>query len=343
MSKSRTTLVALLVVLLLLSACANSPAALREEKCPGSSATTLPTPAVAAQTASEQHGGQIAFESNGALYLINVDGTNRTQITDNGVIFSGAEPAWSPDGQFIAFASSYNDGVYVIAADGSHKRHVSASTSARLPAWSPDGQRIAYSAPVENAVQLFTMCSDGSLVHQLTYPTAGYEGADNWSPAWSPDGQHIVFLSELIVVGKETVPGIQARIISPFGDDNRFLAAGHWDGQSKIAWSPDGQQIAFASTLSDSSQICLVDADGSNRRCLTDAGSNRTPSWSPDGTQIVFSSRRPPASGAEADPAAALCADTDCLFLMKADGSDQHPLLSDNLPVAGRNPAWNPR
>ena len=58
-------------------------------------------------------------------------------------------------------------------------------------------------------------------------------------------------------------------------------------------WSPDGSQIAFASTRSGNPDIYLIDADGSNLRQLThDPAADIWPEWSPDGTRIAFPSRR---------------------------------------------------
>ena len=66
---------------------------------------------------------------------------------------------------------------------------------------------------------------------------------------------------------------------------------------SAPAWSPDGRQIAFESTMDGDREIYVMNADGTNVRQLThntlwDEG----PAWSPDGTQVrVLQRRRRPA------------------------------------------------
>jgi TolB protein len=58
-------------------------------------------------------------------------------------------------------------------------------------------------------------------------------------------------------------------------------------------WSPDGKKIAFVSTrdaTKDSSNIWVVNADGSNLRQFTYRGKNDYPTWSPDGTKLAFQS-----------------------------------------------------
>jgi Tol biopolymer transport system component len=64
-------------------------------------------------------------------------------------------------------------------------------------------------------------------------------------------------------------------------------------GGGGALWSPDGTKIALVSASGTSpnysSQICVMNADGSNQECLTPSGENVIyPAWSPDSTQIAF-------------------------------------------------------
>lgn len=62
-----------------------------------------------------------------------------------------------------------------------------------------------------------------------------------------------------------------------------------WDGTP--AWSPDGQQIVFASERLGAPAIFVMNADGSNQRPLTDpAYASFMPAWSPDGRRIAYAS-----------------------------------------------------
>jgi Tol biopolymer transport system component len=64
--------------------------------------------------------------------------------------FADHDPVWSPDGRLIAwtrFETSPNLGpsdIYVMDADGRHKRRLTTNRNAGQPTWSPDGKRIAY-------------------------------------------------------------------------------------------------------------------------------------------------------------------------------------------------------
>ncbi len=72
------------------------------------------------------------------IFTMNVDGSNVTQLTTEG---DNEEPAFSPDGLFIAFVSSRGGGkgIYIMNSDGTNQRRVSQKSFGALgPAWSTE-------------------------------------------------------------------------------------------------------------------------------------------------------------------------------------------------------------
>jgi WD40 repeat protein len=104
------------------------------------------------------------------------------------------EPAWSPDGQRIAYVAgaSGDRAIWLMNPDGSGRMRLSAAGSNdRHPAWSPDGMRIAFSRIVGGNADVYAMNSDGSGIANLTD-----NPAQDRNPAWSPDGKLVAFDSD---------------------------------------------------------------------------------------------------------------------------------------------------
>ena len=84
-------------------------------------------------------------------------------------------------------------------------------------------------------------------------------------------------------------------------------------------WSPSGNQVLFVSTRNGNEDICVINADGTGLRQLTEhPGFDSHASWSPDGRTIVFCSTR----GDE---------ENDDVHIMNADGSGVRRLTENDL------------
>ncbi len=101
------------------------------------------------------------------LWLTHADSGERRRLTTGG---SDGQPAWSPDGQSLAYISK-DDGnfeIYRVKRDGSGKtRLTNEMHSDGLPAWSPDGSRIAFRSDRSGAWAIYVMGADGSNVRKL--------------------------------------------------------------------------------------------------------------------------------------------------------------------------------
>ena len=116
---------------------------------------------------------------------MNADGSNQIQLTSS--TRGGFNPAWSPDGTKIAFAS-IGTGIDVMNADGSNRTTLVEGGVWVLdsPSWSPDGTKIAFTSGDSFSNQIVVMNTDGSARKQ-------FDGYNDYGPVWSPDGTKIAF------------------------------------------------------------------------------------------------------------------------------------------------------
>ncbi|MDQ1523137.1 MAG: TolB protein, partial [Pyrinomonadaceae bacterium] len=127
------------------------------------------------------------------VFTINADGTGRTRITNTQTpsqVSHADQPAWSPDGRKIVFASNRsNTGggggeLYVVNADGSNEvRLTNDSTDDSLPTWSPDGQKIAFTRYINNSSndpEIFVINADGTGMSNLSNDP-GYDAQPSWA------------------------------------------------------------------------------------------------------------------------------------------------------------------
>jgi Tol biopolymer transport system component len=272
--------------------------------------------------------GQIAFtratkftppDFESEIYTINVDGSNERRLTDSPGL--DAFPAWSPDGEHIAFASD-RDGnweLYVTNSAGTEMRRLTnTAEDESSPAWSPVGEKMAYVTDVIDGNETIrVMNADGSGRRRLA------DG--NW-PSWSPDGERIVYT----VYSASEVGHLF--VMNADGSGQRSLGASVLQrllgirGAEEPAWSPKGEKIAFASM--DNGEIYAMNSDGSGRTRLTDipGADHWPPTWSPDGRRIAFTSE-----GTKGNPE---------IYVMNSDGSGLTKLTDD--PADDSFPAWRP-
>jgi len=117
---------------------------------------------------------------NSEIYVMDADGSER-RLTHAAA--ADYDPAFSPDGQQIAFTSERdgNSEIYVMDADGSGETQLTQNGGSG-PAFSPDGQQIAFTSESATATgKIYVMDADGSDVRRLT----NHSAADT-SPAWGP-------------------------------------------------------------------------------------------------------------------------------------------------------------
>ena len=206
------------------------------------------------------------------FWLINSDGTNIRRVFSNTLEY----PAWSPDGQWIAFNMSGQICKMRFTGNGFDAGTLVQLTTSGgfFPAWSPDGKWIAYDRSLADAsgpAGIWRMKIDGSSKQSL------FGGS---FPSWSPNGNTIlgvIGISSMTAGTRFILYDIaRSEIVDTLlgvGNDNR-----------DVHYSPDGTEIAFWAD----GNLWLMDSSGSNQRQLTTRYADVDFNWSPDGKEIIY-------------------------------------------------------
>ena len=217
-------------------------------------------------------GSRLAFSDSDALgelqlFLIDADGTHRTQLTHFSSGQHATQPSWSPDGTRIAFTLSTG----------------------------PFGQRLncEYScgtlAPPSSIEVIKT---DGSGLTVLLSDVRQQDGAGDLDPTWSPDGSRIAYSIHVPAVGgPPPITEYQLWLMDTDGSHRTKIYATQAEpGQHEPggpAWSPDGKRIALVTLAPPcrggtcAYELFVIDTDGSHSRDLGNVGYGDRPAWQP--------------------------------------------------------------
>jgi TolB protein len=261
---------------------------------------------------------EIAFVSTSSgtkeIYICEFDGYNIQRITHTNSI--SLTPAWSSDGQWIAY-TSYARGkpdLYINNLKEKRGTVVSEKGINITPAWHPNKLELAATLSFSGDPEIYLLTGTGKVIKRLT----NNKGIDV-SPTWSPDGRNMAFVSK-----RSGTPQIYIKNLDS-GQANRLTFQGSYNTQP--SWSPKGDKIAYAGMEGGLNNIFVIGIDGQGPIQMThNEGDNESPSWSPDGSLIVFSSTREGPSR---------------IFVMTSYGTDQRRLLT--LKGQQTQPKWSPR
>lgn len=249
------------------------------------------------------------------LVVADADGENPRTILDSRLPIMS--PAWSPDGESIAYVSfeTRSAAVYVQTVRTAERRRVSARAGVNgAPAWSPDGKRLALTlSSASGNLDVHVLELDtGTLTRVTEHPAIDTE------PVWSSDGTVIYFTSDRAggpqIYRANPVAGAAVQRVSFSGSYNARPRA-----------SPDGRQLAHVTREGAAYRIAVLDLQNGSVRVLSKGTQDESPGFSPDGGTLIYAGRE---------------RGQGVLATVSTDG-----LISQRLQATSgdvREPAWGP-
>ena len=214
-------------------------------------------------------------------------GTHKLQIADSDgfnpiTVVSSREPlmspAWSPDGQQLAYVSfeQKRSKVYLQnVIDGRRELVAEFAGINSAPAWSPDGKQLALTLSKDGNAEIYVLTLRSRALRRITN-----DPAIDTEPAWSPDGRTLVFTSDR--AGRPQL----YRVSADGGRATRLTFEGEYN--ARASYAPDGRSLTLVSAYRNQFRIATLRLDSGALQVLTDTTLDESPSFAPNGRMILY-------------------------------------------------------
>ncbi len=223
------------------------------------------------------------------LFLQRVGGKNTTNLTE-GSDADDTQPAFSPDGERIAFRSERTpSGIYVMGTTRENLKRV--SEFGFHPSWSPDGKEIVVSTFGRDRPTVRDNRDNGLWIVNIESGEKRelIKGLASF-PAWSPNGKRIAYWYYSGTYGRTDIATIPAGGGEPINVTPEFGVL-NWNP----VWSPDGKFLYFVSNKGGNPGFWRVSIDEETGQPLSEPEPIVTPSkfsrhlsFSRDGKRMIY-------------------------------------------------------
>ena len=241
------------------------------------------------------------------LFVLDVERGSATQVTRGE--YDHDDPAFSPDGATIAFASDrhprrddrqFHGDIWVMAAGGGRPRRLTSGKGvAEFPSFSPDGRWIAYAGTVSDEwnadIHIFAVPVDGSapperVAPELDRPTVLFSGLPT-PMSWTGNTELLMLVADHGSVKLHRARVGQRRSREVLGGDILIDGVAARPGRRAIAYTaswPDRPSELYASTVAGGESNALSQLNTEFVSEVELARVNRSMVVRPDGTEVEY-------------------------------------------------------
>lgn len=186
-------------------------------------------------------GTRAVFEARGEILTVPAAKGDVRNLTGTPGVCE-RDPAWSPDGQSIAYFSDASGEYALVVSDqkGLEKRSYTLGTPSffHTPVWSPDSKRIAYTDKALNLA--YITLETGAIVH---VDADTYDHPDrSLDPSWSPDSRWLVYTRRL-------ANHLRAVFLFELDSGRRYQVSDGMSDAISARFSTDGRYLYFAASV----------------------------------------------------------------------------------------------
>jgi TolB protein len=222
-------------------------------------------------------GPWLAIAARGWLWLLDTQTGEARRITRGAGV--DARPAWSPDGQRIAFVRDSGKDTSLVEVDvasGAEKTLIDTPAIDLDPSYSRDGRALFYSSAEAGDLDLWRLDLDTGAKTRVT-EDKGIE----LRPLPLPGGTQMVYVSK--GQGSDRV-----MVLNLADRERRVLTEYPIASQMRPSLHPDGRHLVVGLPNPDAWDLWLFDVSGSPPIRIVGGGRPLMPAWSADGNSVYF-------------------------------------------------------